>query len=96
MEWGAEDLNNGPRGARKRQNSSEVQVNGNRGAPPSGSVAQQVLLLENGQTNNTTEGVLSTPQKVQAPKRHKRVVDGVEILIDMESATSTLEDHREQ
>jgi hypothetical protein len=57
-----------------------------------GRVAHQVNLLEYGTTGIVGE---TTPQKVQAPKRQRKV-DGGEMEENLGSATSEAEDHREQ
>jgi hypothetical protein len=61
-----------------------------------GRVHQQVHLLEYGTGGKEGETPMSTPQKVQAQKRQKKVVNGVEINETIGSATSRLEDRREQ
>jgi hypothetical protein len=53
-------------------------------------------LLEFGKGAMSGDGLISTPQKVQAPKRQKKLVNGVEIDDMMGSATSSEEDRREQ
>jgi hypothetical protein len=61
-----------------------------------GRVHQQVHLLEYGTGGKEGETSVSTAQKVQAQKRQKKVVNGVEIDETIGSATSVLEDRREQ
>jgi hypothetical protein len=80
---------------------SEGFLKGSEGAlinvlPNSGMVAEKVNLLEFGNAVTSGDGLISTPQKVQAPKRQKKVVNGVEIDNIMGSATSSEEDRREQ
>jgi hypothetical protein len=62
----------------------------------SGKVALQVHLLENGTASDNEEKSDTTPQKVQAPKRQRKVVNGEEIEEIIGSATSVLEDRRDQ
>jgi hypothetical protein len=54
-------------------------------------VAQQVNLLESGKGNTAAGIIQSSPIK-----RHKKVVDGVEVDEFVGSATSGMEDRREQ
>jgi hypothetical protein len=44
----------------------------------------------------TGDSLVSTPQNVQAPKRQKKVLNGLKIDDMMGSATSSEEDRREQ
>jgi hypothetical protein len=71
-------------GTRKRLIGVDGTVNmPGRGQGPqnasSGKVAIQIEFLENGNANNNVEKSETTPQKVQAPKRQKKVVNGEEV-----------------
>jgi hypothetical protein len=59
-------------------------------------VAEKVNLLEFGKGVMRGDGLIPKPQKVQAPKRQKKLVNGVETDNIMGSATSSEEDRREQ
>ncbi|KAM0913024.1 hypothetical protein ACQ4PT_012401 [Festuca glaucescens] len=102
MDWGTAATNPRGQGMRKRpmvyagMMNNRVEPSTNSAAP--GRVAHQVNLLEYGKDNAGGGNQVDVPstQKVQPPKRTKRVVDGVEIDENMGSATSGLEDRREQ
>jgi hypothetical protein len=100
MDIAPDDVEGG-RVIRKRLIGSEGILKGSEGAlvnvpPNSGRVAEQVNLLEFGKGAMSDDGLISTPQKVQAPKRQKKLVNGVKIDDMMGSATSSEEDRREQ
>jgi hypothetical protein len=91
MDWGTVGSLGGGQGTRKRP------VAGNNAAGAvAGTVAQQVNLLEYGKGNTNAVINQTSPQKVQPIKRQKKVVDGVEVDEIIESATSGMEDRREQ
>ncbi|KAM0921595.1 hypothetical protein ACQ4PT_006776 [Festuca glaucescens] len=102
MDWGTAATDPRGQGMRKRpmvyagMMNNRVEPSTNSAAP--GRVAHQVNLLEYGKDNAGVGNQVDvpSPQKVQPPKRTKRVVDGVEIDENMGSATSGLEDRREQ
>jgi hypothetical protein len=60
-----------------------------------GRVAHQVNLLEYGTVGNFGEKIETSPQKVQAPKRQRKV-DGGEMEEILGLATFDMKDHREQ
>jgi hypothetical protein len=100
MDIAPDDVEGG-RVIRKRLIGSEGTLKGSEGAlinvpPNSGRVAEKVNLLEFGKGVMTGDGLISTPQKVQAPKRQKKLVNGVEIDDMMGLATSSEEGRREQ
>jgi hypothetical protein len=91
MDWGTVGSFGGREGTRKRP------VAGNNAAGvAAGTVAQQVNILESGKGNISGGIPQSSPQKVQPIKRQKKVVDGVEVDELVGSATSGMEDRREQ
>jgi hypothetical protein len=57
---------------------------------------EQVHLLENGTAIENGEKSDTTPQKVQPPKRQRKVFNGEETEEFLGSATSALEDRRDQ
>jgi hypothetical protein len=86
---------------RKRMSGSEGLLKGStstvlEGLSKDGRVAQQVNLLENGSGENNGGSLVTTPQKVQQPKRQRKLVDEVEIEEMLGSAISFEEDRREQ
>jgi hypothetical protein len=101
MDWGIVDPMVVGLGTRKRLVWVDVTVNmpGSGQGPRNTSlrkVALQIQLLENGNVNNNVEKSETTPQKVQAPKRQKKVVNGEEVEENLRSATSDMEDRRQQ
>jgi hypothetical protein len=97
MDWG-KDIPPGL-GTRKRLIRADGTVNMPGSGLPNtseGRVQQQVHLLEYATGGKEGETPVSTPQKVQAQKRQKKVVNGVEINETIGSATSGQEDRREQ
>jgi hypothetical protein len=86
---------------RKRMSGSEGLLKGSNntmleGVTKDGRVAQQVNLLEYGGVENNGGSSATTPQKVQKPKRQRKVVDGVDTEELLGSATSFEEDRRAQ
>jgi hypothetical protein len=55
-----------------------------------------LICLQYGKGAMTGDSLVSTPQNVQAPKRQKKVLNGLKIDDMMGSATSSEEDRREQ
>jgi hypothetical protein len=95
MDWGNEGSFTAGYGRRKRLIGADGIVNmlgSGQTNVSEGRVVHQVNLLEYG-----TVGILgeTTPQKVQAPKRQRKV-DGGEMEENLGSTTSETEDHWEQ
>jgi hypothetical protein len=95
MDWGNESPLAAGYGRRKRLIGADGRVNfsgSDQTNASEGRVALQVNLLEYGVAGNVGE---TTPQKVQAPKRQRKV-DGGETEENLGSATSETEGRREQ
>jgi hypothetical protein len=101
MDWGTENPLSAGFGTRKRLMGVDGTVN-TRGSGLNsqntnpGKVALQVHLLENGTAIENGEKSDTTPQKVQPPKRQRKVVNGEVTEETIGFSTSTLEDHRDQ
>jgi hypothetical protein len=100
MDWGAENPFSAGAGARKRligvDGSVNLRARDNSLNSHPGKVATQVQLLENGNAIENGEKSDTTPQKVQPPKRQRKGVNGEETEEFLGSATSALEDRRDQ
>jgi hypothetical protein len=100
MDWGAENPFSAGAGARKRligvDGSVNLRARDNSLNSYLGKVAIQVQLLENGNAIENGEKSDTTPQKVQPPKRQRKVFNGEETEEFLGSATSALEDRRDQ
>ena len=99
MDWGSDRSFHGNHVTRKRligEDGIYNQSGNGQALALEGRVALQVNLLENNSSANNGEKVLTTPQKVQPPKRQRKVGEEKDMEGLVGSATSEMEDRREQ